>query len=112
MVKVFQSKPKGNGHIEFAHVYFIFTIKTVINFNYDLENIFQEILYRIGNWINKGSRWVTESIETEFANISVYSPLSGSTYLELSNKSRNPIEDLINIKSNDSKCFLWCHIRH
>ena len=22
------------------------------------------------------------------------------------------MKDLINIRSNDNKCFLWCHIRH
>ena len=23
-----------------------------------------------------------------------------------------PIKGLINIKSNDQKCFLWCHVSH
>ena len=36
----------------------------------------------------------------------------GSTYLELLNKLNNLMEGLINIKSNDNKCFLWCYIRH
>ena len=25
---------------------------------------------------------------------------------------KNPMKGLINIKNNDNKCFLWCHIRH
>ena len=25
---------------------------------------------------------------------------------------RSPKEGLINIKNNDQKCFLWCHVRH
>ena len=45
-------------------------------------------------------------------NISIYSPLSGSTYIELPRRLRNSVEGLINIKSNDNKCFLWCNIRH
>ena len=45
-------------------------------------------------------------------NISIYSPLSGSTYIGLPVKLRNPIICLINIKNNDNKCFLWCHITH
>ena len=45
-------------------------------------------------------------------NIFVYSPLIGITYIELSNKLKNPMEGLINIKSNDNEFFLWCHIRH
>ena len=36
----------------------------------------------------------------------------GSTYIELPDKLKNPIKGLINIKNNDNKCFLWCHIWH
>ena len=39
-------------------------------------------------------------------NISVYSPLSGSTHFELLNTLKHPIKGLINIKNNDNKCFL------
>ena len=45
-------------------------------------------------------------------NISIYSPLVGSTYIELPDKLNNPMKGLINIKNNDNKCFLWCHTRH
>ena len=41
--------------IEFAPAYFNSTVKTVINYKTGLEDSFQEILYRIGHWINKGS---------------------------------------------------------
>ena len=27
-------------------------------------------------------------------------------------KLRNSMKSLINIKNNDNKCFLWCHIKH
>ena len=71
-----------------------------------LDKSLQEILYRIVNWINEGSGWVIESVETEYVNISIYSPLSGSTYTELPNKPRHSMKSLINIKNNDNKCFL------
>ena len=71
-----------------------------------LENSFQEILYRIDNWINDGSSWMIESIEAEYVNISIYSPLSASSYIELLNELKNSMKDLIDIKNNDSKCFL------
>ena len=45
-------------------------------------------------------------------NISVYSPLSGSTHINLSCMLKSSKEGLVNIKSSDNKCFLWCHIRH
>ena len=86
---------------------FQFCTKTVINFNkHNLDKSFQEILYRIDNWINDGSGWVIESVGAQYVNISIYSPLIGSTYIELPDKLKNPMEDLINIKNNDNKSFL------
>ena len=111
IVKVFLSKHKINE--EYAPVYFNYAIKTVINSDkYDLDKYFQETLYRIDNWINEGSGWITESIEVQYVNISIYSPLIGSTYIELPDKLKNLMKGLISIKRNDKKCFLWCHIRH
>ena len=42
----------------------------------------------------------------------MYSPLIGSTYIGLPDKLKNSKKSLINIKNNDNKCFLWCHMRH
>ena len=69
--------------IEFSHVYFNFTAKTVINHKSDLHKSFQEILYRIDNWINKSSGWVVETIKSQYINISTYRPLIGSSYIKL-----------------------------
>ena len=77
-----------------------------------LDKSFQEILYRIDNWINEGSVWIVESIDGDYVNISPYSPLVGSTYIELPDKLKNSMKGLINTKNSDNKCFLWCHIRH
>ena len=49
----------------------------------------------IDAWINNGSGWIVESIESQYVNISTYRPLSGS-----------PRKGLINIKNKDEKCFL------
>ena len=58
--------------------------KTVISSDkYDFDKSFQEILYRIDSWINQGSGWIIETIEAQYVSISVYSPLIGSTYIEL-----------------------------
>ena len=74
-VKVLLSKHKENGDIEFVFVYFNSTNKTVINLEYDVVKFFQEIVYRIDNWINQGSCWAIESVNAEYVNISIYSPL-------------------------------------
>ena len=36
----------------------------------------------------------------------------GNSFVELANELKNSRKGLINIKSNDSKFFLWCHVRH
>ena len=103
IVTVLLSKHKVNGDTEYAPVYFNSATKTVINFDkYDLDKSFQEILYRIDNWINEGSGWIIESIESQYVNISIYRPLIGSTYIELADKLKNPMKGLINIKKNDN----------
>ena len=53
-IKIFFKKYKGI-EIEFYPVHFNSTTKTVINHKFDLDKSFQEILYRIDNWINEGS---------------------------------------------------------
>ena len=73
--------------MEYGPVYFNSASKAVINSDkYDLDKSFQKILYRIDNWINEGSGWIIESIEAQYVNISMYSPLIGSTYIELPGK--------------------------
>ena len=66
----------------------------------------------IDNWINEGSGWIIELIESQYINISTYRPLSGSSYMDLPVELRSPRKGLINIKNKDQKCFLWCHVRH
>ena len=65
----------------------------------------QEILYMIDDWINNGSGWNVESIQSQYINISTYRPLSGSSYVDLPVELRNPRKRLINIKNKDQKCF-------
>ena len=63
-LKVMLKKYKPNGEIEFRPVYFNSTTKTVINHKFSHEDAFQEILYQIDNWINKGSGWIVELTES------------------------------------------------
>ena len=70
-----------------------------------LEKSFEEILYMIDVWINNGSGWITELIESQYITISTYRPLSGSSYIDLLVELRSPRKGLINIKNKDQKCF-------
>ena len=76
-------KYKQKGEIEFTPVYFNSTTKRVINHKLDLDKPFQEILYRIDNWINEGSDWILETIKSQYTNISTYRPLSRSYSVKL-----------------------------
>ena len=108
------SKEKVNGDTEYASVYFTSITKIVINldFEYSIDKSFEEILYRTDNWINEGSGWIVESVNSEYVNISMYSPLLGSSFIELPDELEHQKKGLINIKNKDNKCFLWCHVRH
>ena len=64
-VKVLLKKYKSNGEIEFAPVYFNSSTKTVINHRHKLNKSFQEILYRVDAWINRGSGWIIESVVSQ-----------------------------------------------
>ena len=105
-MKVLLWQHKQSGEIKFSPVYFNSTTKTVINCDkYKLDKSFQEILYRIDNWINEGSSWVIESREAKYVNISIYSPFSGSTYVELPRRLKYSMKALINIKNKEKKAF-------
>ena len=84
-VKILLKKYNLNEEIEFAPIYFNSVTKTVINHWFRLKNSFQEILYMIDVWINKGFGWNVESIESQYINISTYIPLSGNSYIDLLN---------------------------
>ena len=89
-------KYKLNGEIEFRPVYFNSVTKTVANHRFQLESFFQEILYMIDNWINEGSGWIIEFIESQYINIGT---LSGSSYIDLPVELKHPRKGLINIKN-------------
>ena len=103
---------KNSGEVEYSPVYFNSLIKTVINNKFKLDKSFQEIIYRLDNWIFHGSGWVVEEIYSQYLNLSSYLPLSGSTYIKLPDELNHPVKGLINIKNDDNQCFLWCHVRH
>ena len=73
-VTVLLSEVTINESIKYSTVYFNSTTKTVINHEFNPDKSFQEILYRIDNWINVGSGWTIESTDGQYLNISAYNP--------------------------------------
>ena len=88
-IKILLKKYKGS-EIEFCPVCFNSTTKAVINHKLDLDKPFQEILYRIDNWVNEQSGWIVEKIHSQYINISTFRPLSGRSYIKLPAKLKNP----------------------
>ena len=77
----------------------------MINYKFSVENLFQENLYRINNWINEGSGWIAELIDFQYINVSTCRPLPGRSYVKLPDELKSLKTGLINIKNNDQKCF-------
>ena len=102
---VLLSKMKNSATIEYSPVYINSLTKAVINNKFKLDQSFQEIIYRLDNWISHGPGWVVEEICSQYLNISSYLPLSGSTYIKLPKELDHPMKVLINIKNNDNKMF-------
>ena len=51
--------------------------KTVIREKYYLDQCFNEIIFRLENWISHRNRWNVDNILSQYLNISSYKPLSG-----------------------------------
>ena len=79
-------------YTEYAGVYLNSFVKIVINENFEtgIDKSFEEILYRLDNWINEGSGWIVELINSQYLNISMYMPLLGSSFFELPKELNNP----------------------
>ena len=61
----------------------------------------QEILNVIEKWVSEGSGRVIDQIDSHYINVTTYTPLHGSSYIELPTELRNPKKGLINIKNKD-----------
>mgnify|MGYP003472197581 CR=1 FL=1 len=50
------------------------------------------------------------SIVNHKINMYKYVPLKGKSYISLPKHFNNNNKGLCNIKNDDEKCFMWCHI--
>ena len=88
------------------------TVTKASDIEHELIMSRQEIMNVIEKWVSEGSGWVIDRIDGHYINVTTYTPLHGSSYIELPTELRNPKKGLINIKNKDDECFRWCHIRH
>ena len=88
------------------------TITKASDIEHELNMSRQDILNVIDKWVSEGSGWVIDRIDSHYINVTTYTPLHGSSYIELPMELKNRKKGLINIKNKDDECFRWCHIRH
>ena len=88
------------------------TITKADDIEHELNMSRQEMLKLIDQLVSEGSGWVIDRIDSHYINVTTYTPLHGSSYIELPTELKNPKKGLINIKNKDDECFRWCHIRH
>jgi hypothetical protein len=109
------SKKVGEGKTKKDSVYFKSKTGTVTNFE-DIESTAaanqEMILSRIDTFQNMGSNRRIMNLESHYVNIAMYKPLKGNSYMKLPEDISNPKSGLINIRNDDAKCFMCCHMRH
>ena len=104
-LRVLLSKVKSSGFIEYSTIYLNSLTKTLIGDEYHLNKCFNEIIFRLENWISHGSGRIFDSILNQYLNISSYKTLSGSTCCKLPKELCHPMKGLINIQNDNNKCF-------
>ena len=102
-------------YYEFKNAYFNSKAFTITNSDQIIDALglsSEEINNRVVVWLLESSQWVVEAIIGHYINIVKYIPLRGNSYIPLPEELRNSKKGLINLKNEDNKCFLWCHVRH
>ena len=115
MLKVTFDSKTGKRVSIYKTVFFNGKAKTITkadDIEHELNMSRQEILNLIDKCVSESLGWVIDRIDSHYINVTTYTPLHGSSYIELPTELRNPKKGLINIKNKDDKCFRWCHIRH
>lgn len=71
-----------------------------------------ELMKRIHDFLAQGPGLQVESVKEQNLNIVTFIPLNGSSYIGLPKELNHPMKGLINIRNNDNKCFMYCHLYH
>lgn len=74
--------------------------------DHNLNEAFQSVNKAMEEFINKGSNWILNKIICPEVHTLPYSPISGSSYIDLPHKIKSS-NGVVNIRNDDHKCFLW-----
>ncbi|PFX14317.1 hypothetical protein AWC38_SpisGene21541 [Stylophora pistillata] len=101
------------GEVEGQDAYFTSFQKIVFQ-ETDREEIYDEcvgkMLESLATFTRKGSGWTVHSVEGLDLHTVKYTPLKGSSYIELPKHLARKMA-IINMKNKDEECFKWCVTR-
>lgn len=76
------------------------------NNDHNINEAFQGVNSALEEFVKHGSNWTVNKVISLEVNTVKYSPISGSSYMELPRKIQFT-GGIINIRNEDQKCFLW-----
>ena len=71
-----------------------------------LHQAFPRILELLEKWIQRGSGWVVDQVQTLWLDIARYQPLRGGSYIPLPAAVKNK-KAVVNVKNKDDHCLRW-----
>ena len=100
---------KGDGKTKVQTPYFASKPYTILS-QHDIENAIEEahrnIDAQMDKWTREGSGWVVTRVLCLYVNIAKYTPLKGSSYIELPKYLKNK-KAIVNVQNTDQKCLMW-----
>lgn len=85
-----------------------FVLLRVGNVVENVKRALNHIDEQIASYLELGSGWCFDRILSLDLNIAKYRPLAASSFIELPPALKSKTHSLLNIKNNDSECFLYC----
>ena len=100
---------KGDGKRKVQQPYFASKPYTILS-QHDIENAIEEahrnIDAQMDKWTCQGSGWAVTRVLCLYVNIAKYTPLKGSSYIDLPDYLKNK-KAIVNVKNQDNKCLEW-----
>ena len=90
--KIILEKHINDNEHKYSTVYFNSLVKAVINWRYNLNDAFEEILNLLDIWINESSVCAIDQIDGLYISTSNNEPLLGGSYILLPKVSNNSVK--------------------
>ena len=116
VLKVEMTKAQGDGKWKVEHPYFSSKPYTILS-QHDIENAIAKaqsaIDTQMDKWTCQGSGWAVSRVVCLYVNISKYTPLKVSSFIELPDYLKNK-KAIVNVQNTDEQCLMWsllpaCH---